>query len=82
MRPVLFALVQERSPVLMRRILRAGADELLFLPLDAGDATRALLNISDRKKPSSPSRGRQVDPRKEYGEFDGIRSVPERHGSG
>ena len=33
-RPVLFALVHERSPVLMRRILRAGADELLFLPLD------------------------------------------------
>ena len=46
-RPVLFALVPERSPVLMRRILRAGADELLFMPLDAGDATRALLKISE-----------------------------------
>ena len=33
-RPVLFALVHDRSPVLMRRILRAGADELLFLPLE------------------------------------------------
>jgi pilus assembly protein CpaE len=49
-RPVLFALVHERSPVLMRRILRAGADELLFLPLDAGDATRALLKISETRR--------------------------------
>ena len=49
-RPVLFALVHERSPVLMRRNLRAGADELLFLPLDAGDATRALLKISETRR--------------------------------
>lgn len=49
-RPVLFALVHERSPVLMRRILRAGADELLFLPMDAGDATRALLKISETRR--------------------------------
>ena len=49
-RPVLFALAHERSPVLMRRILRAGADELLFLPLDSGDATRALLKISETRR--------------------------------
>jgi pilus assembly protein CpaE len=49
-RPVLFALVQERSPVLMRRILRAGADELLFLPLEPGDVTRALLKISETRR--------------------------------
>ncbi len=49
-RPVLFALLQERSPVLMRRVLRAGADELLFLPLDPGDATRALLKISETRR--------------------------------
>ena len=49
-RPMLFALAHERSPVLMRRILRAGADELLFLPLDAGDATRALLKISETRR--------------------------------
>ncbi len=49
-RPALFALVPERSPVLMRRILRAGADELLFMPLDAGDATRALLKISESRR--------------------------------
>lgn len=46
-RPALFALVRERSPGLMRQILRAGADELLFLPLDPGDATRALLKVSE-----------------------------------
>ena len=49
-RPSLFALLPERSPVLMRRILRAGADELLFLPLDMGDATRALLKISETRR--------------------------------
>jgi pilus assembly protein CpaE len=49
-RPVLFALVQERSPALMRRILRAGADELLFLPLDEGDVTRALLKVSESRR--------------------------------
>src|SRR5277367_1350295 len=49
-RPAMFALVNERSPVLMRRILRAGADELLFLPLDQGDVTRALLKISETRR--------------------------------
>jgi len=49
-RPVLVALVNERSPILMRRILRAGADELLFLPLDQGDVTRALLKISESRR--------------------------------
>jgi pilus assembly protein CpaE len=49
-RPALFALMPERSPMLMRRILRAGADELLFLPLEAGDATRALLKISESRR--------------------------------
>lgn len=49
-RPVLFALLHDRSPDLMKRVLRAGADELLFLPLDAGDATRALLKISETRR--------------------------------
>jgi len=46
-RPAIFALLHERSPGLMKRVLRAVADELLFLPLDTGDATRALLKISE-----------------------------------
>jgi pilus assembly protein CpaE len=49
-RPTLFALLHERSPELMKRVLRAGADELLFLPLDAGDVTRALLKISEARR--------------------------------
>jgi len=49
-RPAIFALLQERSPSLMKRVLRAGADELLFLPLDTGDATRALLKISESRR--------------------------------
>jgi pilus assembly protein CpaE len=34
----------------MKRVLRAGAEELLFLPLDPGDATRALLKISETRR--------------------------------
>jgi len=49
-RPAIFALLHERSPELMKRVLRAGADELLFLPLDPGDATRALLKISEGRR--------------------------------
>lgn len=49
-RPVLFALLQDRSPELMKRVLRAGADELVFLPLDPGEITRALLKISETRR--------------------------------
>ncbi len=48
-RPALFAMLTERSPGLMKRVLRAGADELLFLPLDIGEASRALLKISEAR---------------------------------
>jgi pilus assembly protein CpaE len=56
-RPALFALVRERSPSLMRQILRAGADELLFLPLDPEDATRALLKISESQRREEREQG-------------------------
>ena len=56
-RPALFALVRERSPGLMRQILRAGADELLFLPLDPGDATRALLKVSESHRREEKEQG-------------------------
>jgi len=57
-RPALFALLHERSSNLMRRALRAGADEVLFLPMDHGDATRALLKISEaRRRTERPGRG-------------------------
>jgi pilus assembly protein CpaE len=49
-RPALFALLHDRSSDLMKRVLRAGADELLFLPLDAGDVTKALLKISETRR--------------------------------
>lgn len=48
-RPALFGLLNERSPGLMKRVIRAGADELLFLPLDPGDLTRALLKVSETR---------------------------------
>ncbi|HLX37311.1 MAG TPA: AAA family ATPase [Candidatus Binataceae bacterium] len=48
-RPVLFGLLNERSPGLMKRVIRAGADELLFMPLDPGDLTRALFKVSETR---------------------------------
>ncbi len=48
-RPVVFAVLQERSAGLMKRVIRAGADELLFRPLDGGELTGALLKISEAR---------------------------------
>jgi len=48
--PVLLALVKERSSALMRRALRAGADDVLFLPLDRSDITRALLKVTENSR--------------------------------
>jgi pilus assembly protein CpaE len=44
---IIFALLRERSAAAMREALRAGADELLFLPLDSGQLTCSLLNLSE-----------------------------------
>ncbi|HKV56532.1 MAG TPA: AAA family ATPase [Candidatus Binataceae bacterium] len=41
----LFALLADRSPVLIRRVLQAGADEVLFLPLNSGELDCALLKL-------------------------------------
>lgn len=49
-RPALFALLSDDSPALMKFALRAGADELLFLPLQRGEATRALLKVSESRR--------------------------------
>ncbi len=59
-RPAIFALVNQPSPELMRRALRAGADEILFLPLDRGDVTRALLKVSEAKRRIDRKRGGKV----------------------
>jgi pilus assembly protein CpaE len=48
-RPSLLALLNARSPGLMKRALRSGADEILFMPLDPGEATRALLKVSEAR---------------------------------
>ncbi|HKV56199.1 MAG TPA: AAA family ATPase [Candidatus Binataceae bacterium] len=49
-RPALFSLMEQRSQALMRRALRAGADELLFMPLEPADAARALLKVSEARR--------------------------------
>jgi pilus assembly protein CpaE len=48
-RPILFAVLTARSAGLIKRALRSGADEILFLPLDPGEATRALLKVSESR---------------------------------
>jgi pilus assembly protein CpaE len=48
-RPHLLAVLSARSAGLMKRALRSGADEILFLPLDPGEATRALLKLSEAR---------------------------------
>jgi pilus assembly protein CpaE len=48
-RPSLLAVLGARAPVLMKRALRCGADEILFMPLDPGEATRALLKVSEAR---------------------------------
>jgi len=48
-RPTLLALLTVRSPGLIKRALRSGADEILFMPLDPGEATSALLKVSEAR---------------------------------
>ena len=54
-RPVRIALVRDRSARAIREALRAGADEVLFLPLDHEDVTRALLKVSETRTVEAPA---------------------------
>ncbi|MGA2410119.1 MAG: hypothetical protein ABSG46_06985 [Candidatus Binataceae bacterium] len=49
-RPLICALLHDRSPALMRRVLHAGADELMFLPLDEAEVARILMKHSERQR--------------------------------
>jgi pilus assembly protein CpaE len=59
-RPSLLALLSARSPGLIKRALRAGADEILFMPLDPGEATRALLKVSEARWRTERREGGEV----------------------
>ena len=59
-RPVLFALLQGQSEALMRRVLRAGADEVLFAPLAQGDLMRPLLKVSEALRRTEQRAGGKV----------------------
>ncbi len=52
--PVRIALLHDRSAHAVRAALRAGADEVLFLPLDQEDLAPALLKISETRRLSEP----------------------------
>ncbi|MDO8432399.1 MAG: AAA family ATPase [Candidatus Binatus sp.] len=47
--PMLFAALSAHSAGVMKRALRSGADEILLLPLDPGEATRTLLKITEAR---------------------------------
>jgi pilus assembly protein CpaE len=53
----MFAVLRDRSSATMRRALQEGADELLLLPLDIGNLTRALLNISEARRKADRDSG-------------------------
>jgi len=59
-RPHLLAVLTARSAGLMKRALRSGADEILFLPLDPGEATRALLKLSEARWRSERREGGMI----------------------
>jgi|SRR5579872_4767330 len=59
-RPVLFALLQGQSDALMRRVLRAGADEVLFAPLAQSDLMRPLLKVSEALRRTERRAGGKV----------------------
>ncbi|MGH8013225.1 MAG: AAA family ATPase [Candidatus Binataceae bacterium] len=48
-RPALCGLLPERAAPLMRRALRAGADELMFMPLEEAEVARTLLKVSEAR---------------------------------
>lgn len=56
-RPTLFAILSEHSADLMRRAVRAGADELLCLPLVPRDVTRALIKVTETKRRAESREG-------------------------
>lgn len=59
-RPTLFTLLSAESEALMRRVLRAGADEVLVLPLVAGELMRPLLKVSEALRRSKSLSGGKI----------------------
>lgn len=55
--PVIVALLPKGSPELMRRALKAGADELIFFPVELGDMTRALVKIESYRRSDHQRQG-------------------------
>lgn len=50
-RPVLVAILPGHSPAAMRRVLHAGADEVLLDRLEAADLRRILLRLAEERRP-------------------------------
>ena len=52
--PVRIALTHDRSSHAIREALRAGADEVIYLPLDPAELARTLVKISETRKHHDP----------------------------
>jgi pilus assembly protein CpaE len=59
-RPALFALLSEPSEPLIRRVLNAGADEVLLLPAEPHALMRVLLKVSEARRRSLRETGAAV----------------------
>ncbi len=55
--PLLVAVLIEQSPALMRLALHAGADEILFAPLEKDAATRVLMKVGEERHRRNRRRG-------------------------
>ena len=49
-RSALIAILKDRSADMMKKVLQAGADDILFWPLDSAPTTRLLLKIAERRE--------------------------------
>jgi pilus assembly protein CpaE len=49
-RSALIAILKDRSADMMKKVLQAGADDILFWPLDPAPTTRLLLKIAERRE--------------------------------
>ncbi len=49
-RPVVAAILEDRSPLVMRKAVRAGADEILFFPPQADELLRVAVKVGERRR--------------------------------
>jgi pilus assembly protein CpaE len=59
-RPLRVALLGDRTPQKVREALAAGADEVLFMPLDQGEIARALFKLASSRRARETASGGKI----------------------